>query len=342
MRLTFLHPASRFLPGLLALVLLPGAPAGAAAKPPARAVAVAPAAAILAAAVDRDVLLVSFPEGRLVARLEGHAGPVNALAFSPDGRFLAAAGGKPGVDGEIRVWDVAARRARVLTGDHTDALYGIAWSPDGKTLAACSYDRLVSLWDVASGQHRLLKDHTDAVYAVAFSPDGRRIASVAGDRTVKIWDVEKGRRLFTLSDATAELFTVAFHPSGNEIAAAGADKMLRKWTLSDTGGTLARASFAHDGPILRVIYHPKGDSVFTAAADRSIKLWDSQTLQERRVFEPQPDWTLDLALSRDGALLAASRYDGSIAVYDAASGARRMEPRLDGQVRGVVRRGAPQ
>src|SRR5437899_387663 len=132
------------------------------------------------------------------------AGPITSLAFSPNGRLLAAAGGAPGQFGEIQLWDVAQRRlVRTLRG-HRDAVYGVAFSPDGRTLAAASYDRLVSLWSLAGGPPRMLKDHIDAVYAVAFSPDGRQVASAAGDRTIKVWDVTSGRRVYTLSEPTAE------------------------------------------------------------------------------------------------------------------------------------------
>jgi WD40 repeat protein len=285
-------------------------------------VAFSPDGKTLAAGGYGEVTLIDAGTGRRLAALSGHPAAVTSVAFSPDGKTLAAAGGQPGQGGEIRLWDLAGRTARVLSGAHDDVIYSVAWSPDGRTLAAGSYDRLLSLWDVASGDHRLLKDHTDAVYAVAFSPDGTRVASASGDRTVKVWDAASGRRLFTLSEATAELYTVAFHPSGREIAAAGVDKMLRKWSVTPTAGMLARSAFAHDGPILRVVYSRDGGGVFTSSEDRSVKLWDAAALREQKVFEEQPDWALGLAVSPDGSRLAVSRYDGSIAVYDVESGDR--------------------
>ena len=100
--------------------------------------------------------------------------------------------------------------------------------------------------------------------------------------------------------------------------------MLRKWNVTPTSGALARSAFAHDGPILRVLYTPDGGSVFTCSEDRSIKLWGSVSLEEKKVFEKQPDWALGLALSPDEKLLAVSRYDGSVTLYDAATGDRKL------------------
>lgn len=295
---------------------------------PRPAVAFSPDGKILALGGYRVVDLIDARTGKVTANLGGSPGSVTCVAFSPDGKVLAAAGGVPGRAGEIRLWSLAEPKPRVLSGLHGDVVYSLAWSPDGKILAAGSYDRFVSLWEVASGTGRKLKDHTDAVYSVAFSPDGKQVASASGDRTVKVWDVATGKRIYTLSDATAELYSVAFHPSGKEIAAVGVDKMLRKWRVTPASGELNRSAFAHEGPVVRVLYTPDGGGVFTSSEDRSIKLWDSQTLTERKVLEKQPDWALGLALSPDGGSLAVSRYDGSAAVYDAATGQKRLEPGL--------------
>ena len=104
-----------------------------------------------------------------------------------------------------RSQDLGRREARselrTIKG-HTDCIYAVAFSPDGKTLATSSYDKLIKLWDVATGKEiRTLKDHIDAIYALAFTPDGKRLVSGAADRTVKVWDVATGERLYTLERA---------------------------------------------------------------------------------------------------------------------------------------------
>jgi WD40 repeat protein len=308
-----------------------GPPPRMAARGQIAAVAFSPDGRTLAVGGYREVLLADAYRGTRLRRLTGPTGVVTALAFAPDGRTLVAAGGAPGQFGEITVWGPTspgpsrgggAREGRSLRA-HGDAIYSIAFSPDGQTLAAGSYDRRVSLWHApfrAGSAPRICKDHTDAVYAVAFSPDGRRVASAAGDRTVKLWDAASGKRLFTLTEATAELYSVAFHPSGRELAAGGADKSVRVWSLGWDGGTPRRSIFAHDGAVVRLLYTPDGSRIATAGEDRAIKLWHSGSLTETRVLPKQPDWPLALALSPDGRRLAAGRYDGSLSLYDLATG----------------------
>jgi WD40 repeat protein len=254
------------------------------------------------------------------------------LAFRPDGKLLAAAGGVPGKSGEIRCWDMVTGLLISAWTAHSDSLYALALHPQGSPLCAAGYDHLVSLWEtlryeVRQGKvrvwktrkippdPRMLKDHTDAVYGLAFSPDGSRLASVAGDRTLKMWDGKTGKRLFTLSESTAELYAVAFRPDGTQIAAGGADKTLRIWNVQATGGTLARAAFAHQGAILRVLYAPDGKSIYTSGEDNAVKQWDAATLDERKVYPKQSDWPQALALSPDGKTLAVGCHDGSLRFY---------------------------
>ncbi|MED6314403.1 MAG: c-type cytochrome domain-containing protein, partial [Verrucomicrobiota bacterium] len=114
--------------------------------------------------------------------LTGIFGKVNAIAISPDNKTLAVAGGTPGLKGVATLFNLeTGKKLHDLIG-HRDALYGIAFSPDGNQLATAGYDRIIQLWNSKSGEQlRTLKGHNGAVYGIAFSPDGSVLTSAGGD-----------------------------------------------------------------------------------------------------------------------------------------------------------------
>ncbi|HKB38866.1 MAG TPA: c-type cytochrome domain-containing protein, partial [Gemmataceae bacterium] len=241
-------------------VLLPSIPARRKLAAPVAALAYDPDSATLAAGGQGEALLVDPKNGEVRGRLPGQNGKVTALSFSGSGRLLAIASGDVGTAGEVRLYRpdkgawVPAGDAAKLKG-HADAIYALAFRPDGKVLATAGYDRLIKLWDLETGKLlRDLKDHSDAVYGVAFSPDGKLLASGSADRTVKVWDVATGTRLYSLGEATDWVYAVAWAPDGKHVAAGGVDKSIRVWEVDRDGGRIVRSVFAHEGPVTRLVY----------------------------------------------------------------------------------------
>jgi WD40 repeat protein/mono/diheme cytochrome c family protein len=253
---------------------------------------------------------------RHIAPQTGVAAAVSAVAFSPDGRQLAAAEGLASVAGHVRIWTIGNPAARTLTG-HTDSIYAIEFNPAGDRIVTAAYDKLLIIWDAASGKElQTLKHHTGAVFGATFSPDGKLLASVAADQTAKLWNVDTGQRIATFTEATKGLSAIAFHPRGHEFSTGGVDKMIRTYEWNGTTARLKRSAFAHDAPILSLVYSPNGEVLYTGSEDRRIKAWEGATLQERRVYDLLPDWPQTLAVNRAGTSLAAGLANGDVKLFD--------------------------
>ncbi len=131
---------------------------------------------------DRTIKVRDTTTGACRFTLEGHSGAVVALAASPDGKTLAAATMPPGGAGEVKLWDMEARKQRFVIRGHTGGIAGMAISPDGRTLAAAGTEGVVQFWDTDSGQPQfILRGGGDPASALAFPLDGRRLIVAFGE-----------------------------------------------------------------------------------------------------------------------------------------------------------------
>ncbi|MCP4345427.1 MAG: tetratricopeptide repeat protein [Desulfobacterales bacterium] len=241
--------------------------------------------------------------------LEGHAGEVRTVAFSPDGAILASGDN----DNIIRLWDIPNRKLLKTLEGHNNSVWSLAFSPKGR-LASGSSDNTIKLWDVTEGKLlQTLEGHKGRVRSVAFNPDGTLLASGGDDNTVRIWNVVDSKTPKILHGHTSAVYSVAFNPDGTHLASGGNDNTVRIWNVADDKELKELSN--HTNAVYSVIFSPEGKRLASASHDNIIHVWDVKTGEILQTLTGHERRINSLVFSSDGSLLISGSDDMSIRVW---------------------------
>jgi WD40 repeat protein len=259
---------------------------------------------------------------RYAGTLLDRTSPVSSVAFSPDGRTVAAGDST----GTVIVWNLAdPARPRHALAAHTGSVSSVAFSPDGRTLATGSFDGRVIVWDLAdlTRPRQFLAAGAGSVFSVAFSPDGRTVAAGDSDGTVIVWDLADPARPRQLGSPhtgrAASVFSVAFSPDGHTLATANDDGTALLWDLADS--TRPQRSLAgHSSSVNSVAFAPDGRTLATASDDGTALMWDLTDLTRPQRLRPTPSARTSkvtaVAFAPNGRILATASDDGTALLWD--------------------------
>lgn len=254
--------------------------------------------------------------GKDVALPPGHSGGVATLAAAPEGKTVVTRGW----DNTVRIWDSAT--GKELRSFETPGMNGhAAFSPDGRVLVLLGYDSLLRVWDVAAGKEvSQTKVPVNNFMTLAVSPDGKTAAARSYDMVIRLWDIGTGK----------ELRQIAFVPDNG--AGAGAAKELARAAYYNPGVPLL--VFSPDGTMIAgsgggnnrmVLQDAKGDRIAPMRNNTALTIWDATTGKILRRFEPSSVGIGTFAFAPDGRTIASGNLDGTISLWELASGKERCQ-----------------
>lgn len=207
---------------------------------------------------------------------------------------------------------------RTLVG-HTNYVWDVVITPDGRRVLSASNDQTVRMWDVASGNClATFTGHSAFVCSVAVSCDGGHVAAGAADGAIKVWNLTTGQLLAELSHGGMDA-KVAWGPGVLQLASGGADGRVRLWRLPEAA--LTRTLNAHSKQILKIVILDDGDRVVTVSADRTARVCRVSTGECIRVFEGHTGEVNSVAVAGDKRHMISASEDCTLKIWDVDSGA---------------------
>ena len=215
--------------------------------------------------------------------LEGLTDRIAALRFLPDGNQLVIADGRASELGTVRLADVGTGAIAASWTAHTDTVFDLAVSKDGKMLATAGGDKLVKLWDLETHKEiAKLEGHVAQVLSLAFNADGTQLASGGADFQLKVWDVKTHERIMSLGTHTTAVDGVAWATDVPAVVAVTADGSIERFTelKAHTGAVSGEVQAkekkypATEGMLQCVVVTPNGERLFAGSHDGQLFAYD--------------------------------------------------------------------
>jgi WD40 repeat protein len=236
---------------------------------------------IAAGGQSGTVSILDAATGHQLAQLGSSSSfQIEGIVWSADSK--EAAWGNGG-DNSVQVWNIAAQKELVSYTGHSDVVFRVAWSPDGKEIASASHDGTVQVWNAATGNHLSTYNLGHSAWSVAWSPDGKYLVAgtgsagsnypVSSGNTVKVWNAATGQTILTYK------------------------------------------GYSDDTNIYALGWSPNGQYIASGGSDQSVRIWNAKTGQTLEIYKGFTDVVWDVAWSRDGKEIVACSQDGTAQIW---------------------------
>ncbi len=244
-------------------------------------------------AADNTTTVDLFPEWELLRELGPQEGSTSvfadrvlSLAFSPDGSRLAAGGGEASRSGELTIWKTSDwTLEREIKDAHSDTVYGLDFSADGRFLASGAADKFLKVFNIETGEHvRSYEGHTHHVMDVSWKGDRTSLVSAGADNVLKVWDAETGEQRRTISTHKKQVTSVEYVGLQDNFLSSSGDKRV---TLHQAGDGKTVREFAGSGDYVYCSsITQNGKLVVAGGEDGVVRVWNGADAKSISTFDP--------------------------------------------------------
>jgi eukaryotic-like serine/threonine-protein kinase len=200
-------------------------------------------------------------------------------------------------------------------------IYAVAWSSDRRHIASGGHDRMVHVWDAATGISSFMyRGHTAGVTTIAWSPDGHYMASASLDKTVQVWDVDIGQKISSYQGHAGMIYAVAWSPDGKRIASTsggGADNTVHIWDAAT--GEKVLTYHGHAYWTRAVAWSPDGKRIASGSL-HEVHVWNVIDGSKASSFRAHEGWVRAIAWSPDGKRIASTSEDKAVQIWEVTRG----------------------
>ena len=216
---------------------------------------------------------------------------------------------------------------------HTGGIRSVAFSSNGRYLASSADDKTVRIWNLESGESRVLKGNGRMAYSLAYSPDGRYLASGANDSIVQFWDLESEEcRILEGHASHSWVNSVAFSADGKSLASGSSDRTVRIWNLEND---ISYRLESHIDQVNSVAFSSDGKHIASGSSDRTVRIWNLES-GEYRVLEGHTGIINSIAYSPDSTHLSIVADDKTVRIWDLESGEYRVLQGHTGRINSIA------